>query len=477
MKRTIVLLMILAVASIATVAQTDDAAISYDLAAESFAEMLDVLDQAIYLVATAAAGGTGQFMRGELQEYAQAVINLLEGPESELFDDENDLAMVPTLGLIPLMDGLRARSGGPAYEELFPDYEYGYSSIVLSFRTAWALVDSALNKASDVAQSMIRPLYTFPWEQELSALYALLVSARGGDRMVFPLGGVRTLSEVFPLREIWVEADESIQEAIDRVPEGGTVYVAVGIYRETLLVNKNVSLVAASHAPNGLPELGRTILEGMLWRASIEITSAAPIDVTITGFIIRDAHAAITAEGACSVLVEDVSFERDDTGLFVNAGASVKATSSVFTENQAAVRVIRGGYCSLKDSLIEDSHPMYSAVDVSCAVLEVVNCEISDTRGKAISVGPGPSSQLHLVNSRLFRNSQALEVASGFCVSDIDTEAGQTSRAYELSIVTGWGNSIPGPDEEDGNLSAFGGPTPFAEPDLAFLTQPKPEEE
>ena len=480
MKRIIVLLMIIAVVSVAATAQTDDSAITYDLAAESFAEMLTVLDQAIYLVATAASGGTGQFMRGELQEYAQAVINLLEGPESELFDDGNDLAMVPTVGLIPLMDGLRSWSGGPAYQELYPSRPYGHLSNVLGYRTAWDLVDAALQKASDVAQSMIRPLYTFPWEQELAVLYALFVSARGGDSVSFPLGGVESLAQLFPLREIWVDAGESIQAALDRVPDGGTVYIPAGVYREALVVNKNVNIVAASHAPNGLPELGRTILEGLLWRASIEVSSSAPIDVSVRGLIFRNSAVAIAVDGACNVTLFDVLVEDSDAGLYVTNAAVITAEACRFNRTEMAITLHFGAFATLRDCVIENSPPSSHVIQFWCSRLELDNCDIRDNQGTGVSVGAGVASELHMINSRILRNSQGMEVSYGACA----LEARIGSQSAPLSeegygTITGWANTIPGPGEKDGNTySVFGSPPfPPRELDLTFLTQPKPEDE
>ncbi len=480
MKRILVVLMILAVAGIATVSQTDDAATTYDLAAESFAEMLDVLDQAIYLVATATSGGTRQFMRGELQEYAQAVINLLEGPESELFDDENDLAAVPTVGLIPLMDGLRDRSGGPAYEELFPGRVYGYVSNVLGFKTAWGLVDAAFQKASEVAQSMIRPLYTFPWEQELTTLYALLVSARGGDNTQFPLGGVESLAQLFPLREVWVNAGESIQAAVDRVPDGGTVYVPAGVYRETVVVSKNVSIVAASHAPNGLPELGRTILEGLLWRASIEVSSSAPIDVSVRGVVFRNSAVAVAVDGACNVALFDVLVEDSDAGLYAANAAIVTAEACRFNRTEMAITLHFGAFASLRNCVIENSPPSSHVIQFWCSRLELDNCDIRDNQGTGVTVGAGVASELHMINSRILRNSQGMEVSYGACALEARVGSQSASLSEEgYGTITGWGNRIPGPGEEDGNTySVFGSPPfPPRELDLTFLTQPKPEDE
>lgn len=481
MKRISIFILIPAMVGSAVLAQEAEPTITYDLASETFAEMLVLLDQSINLASTAVLGAEVGTLRGERQEYAQGILNLLEGPDSELYEEADDFVMADQLGLLPLMDQLRTLSGGAPVNELFPDSAYGFSNVAVSFIIAWELADSALHKASALAQSMIRPPYTFPWHEELATLYSLLVAARGGNIDDFPLGGISSLAKMFPSREVWVDADESIQDAVDRVPDGGTVYISPGMYRETLSINKNVSLVAASHAPNGLPELGRTVLKGMPWRASIEIASSTPIEVTIRGLVIQDAYAAISVEGPCTVTVLDVRFEGNGTGLYVVNGGIAAAGACHFDRNEHSITLRWGANCTVRDSVIENSPPTAGVISVMCSYLELLSCEIRDNQGSAITSYGGADSALHLVDCSVIRNSQGLKLFRGACPLEPLALGSQPSPSGEHSFgtITGWGNVIPGPDEEDGNMaSAFQVDVSLGETmDLSFLIEPKPEEE
>jgi len=481
MKRMTIFMFILALAGMTGIAQETEPAITYDLAAETFAEMIILLDQAIYLTTTAVLSAEDGSLRAEHRERAQGVLNLLVGPDDELYDAGNGFTVLNQRGLLPLMEQIRSWDGGAPIDELFPDYTYGFSNAIASFLIAWELAESALHEASAVALSMAFPGSSFPWREELTTLYSLLVAVRGGSVDAFPLGGISTLAEQFPSREIWVDPDESIQDAVDRVPDGGTIYISPGTYREMLTITKNLSLVAASHAPNGQPELGQTVLEGMIWRAAIEIASSDAIDVSIQGLVIRDAGVAISAAGSCNVTALDARFEDNRAGFYVDGGGNVIAESCYFTGNVHAVTLRSGVNCLLVDSVIEDSPSTQHVISVMCSTLELRGCEIRDNQGPGITVHGSAASELQMTNSRILRNSFGLELFYEACPLEPLSYGSESSVLGERSFatITGWENSIPGPDEEDGNTgSAFlFHPLMTKTLDLSFLTEPKPETE
>ena len=239
-----------------------------------------------------------------------------------------------------------------------------------------------------------------------------------------------------------------------------------------------MTLVAASHAPGGLPELGGTILAGMPWRASVEIASSSPIEIAIRGLVIQDAYAAISVDGPCTVTTLDVLFEGNGTGLYVVNGGAVTADSCRFNRNEHAIALRSGANCAAKDCVIEDSPPTVGAISVMCSYLELVSCEIRDNQGPAITLYGGVSSGLHITNCRAIRNSVGLLLFYAGC--RIDPTSPESPRSEEsFGTITGWGNVVPEPNEEDGNMAgAFQVNAPPGETiDLSFLIEPKPEDE
>ncbi|MFC2078752.1 right-handed parallel beta-helix repeat-containing protein [Candidatus Bipolaricaulota bacterium] len=475
MKRFMVLVVILTMTGLCALAQTDDPAITYDLAAEVLAEMLSVLDQALRLATTAIIGTPSEGMpRSEIQKHAQAIVNLLEGPESEFYDEDNDLTLSIQEGVRPLLDRLRTRHGDAPMTELFPDFSRGFMNRAIDFQLAWNLVDGVLRKASDVARSMLRVPYSFPLEQEMMSLYSLLVAARGSTSDDFPIGGVSMMVALFPSREIWVEVDESIQDAVDRVPEGGTVFIPPGTFRGTVSISKSVNLVAASHAPNGLLEMGRTVLEGMQWRASIEIESGEPIDVGIRGLVIRNAGGGVSVRGSCAVDLFDVLVEDAGTGIYVDEGAAVEAEECRFNRNERAVSVNGGALCTLLDCAVENAPPKGYSVGVQCSRLEIIGCTFQYNRNFCISVFGGKETELHMVDCTIINNSRGIEYYYGGCATESST-APHGEKSFVT--ITGWGNTIPGAGEENENAIGAYHTEALQELDLSFLTQPEPESE
>ena len=121
--------------------------------------------------------------------------------------------------------------------------------------------------------------------------------------------------------EVRVASDESIQSAIDRAPKGGTVRVAPGVYRETLIIEKPLTIVSEA-GPRS------TIIKADADRFAF---GAGPIDdiivgafnvyqtqdVTVEGFSVTDALEGVWATVSRHVDVRRmISFNNDSSGYY-----------------------------------------------------------------------------------------------------------------------------------------------------------------
>jgi hypothetical protein len=482
MKRWILCGLIVILVAIPLLAD-DQPAITYELASQTFAEMLDLLDGAIQL--TAAAIMTADSVA--TKDYVQAVLNLLEGPDSELYDSENSVDTFGTPGLIPLMDGLRytdsrqrGYEGAPLaiiYPEVF-EVGGGWTRDAALFAQAWKSVSLGLQAASAVAQDIEQSPYNrAPWDDELQTLYAHLITIYGAEDDSFPIGGLTQLSDLFPPREQWARRGESVQAAIDRTPAGGIVHIEPGTYREAIVIDKSLTLIAGSDASDDSAVLGPVVIAGSFWGVyAMTIESDIPIDVTIQGIELRDTHGGITVEGPVTLHVSDVKFENNRTGLSLARDSETIVENCQFVDNSTAVLLVTDCSATLRDCVIQGSTDWYGAIVVNSRTdLRIENCDIIDNQGAGVNALM--CSTLHMIDSRLLRNGDGLHVTPGGCPDENGMPVREWPEKYP--DVTGWGNVIPGPGEPDGNHesaiddSVYGG----TGIDLSFLTQPKPDSE
>ncbi len=159
-----------------------------------------------------------------------------------------------------------------------------------------------------------------------SLLLAALISASGGawaaaasEISVFP--GQHTPSD---------STAPSIREALDRVDEGGTIWLAPGIYRESVSVNKSVRLAANRN-------------DGTAWIVSGASTdhafkiSAAPIEVELSGIGLRGFSTAIDASEAMGarILLEDLILKEIKTGIRLGQDTALTVTACDFRSTVA----------------------------------------------------------------------------------------------------------------------------------------------
>lgn len=95
----------------------------------------------------------------------------------------------------------------------------------------------------------------------------------------------------------------TIQAAIDAAVPGSTVFVRSGLYRENIVINKNIILAGDADKPVIDPE----------WGDTIQVTHA---DLHLKGFILRGLNTAFVVSGGKQQLItiEDVIFQTDMMG-------------------------------------------------------------------------------------------------------------------------------------------------------------------
>lgn len=307
----------------------------------------------------------------------------------------------------------------------------------------------------------------------------------GGVLALCP-GSLDFLTEPTPT-EVTVAPGESIQEGIDRVAKGGTVYILAGTYAESIVVSKSVSLVATSHAPNGESQIEETELVGEPWRgqvpfsATVEIKSVVPIDVFMHGIVIESSGGAISIEGESNVSLQGVTIRGNERGLVVLDGGQASASQCRFVDNDTSVEVSRGGTGTLQDCVVEGNSDKGYAIVVLCGRIEILDSEIRDNGSGGVFASGGSVTELHMVGNLVVRNSIGVRVHKSACElssAQAESRIGNPMSDYDFPTISGWANVIPSSNETDGNiLGAFDVRAHLDSLDISFLLEPEPENE
>lgn len=477
-KKTMATIALALLATTSLVGVSAEAIDPYDEFVEHVAQLSELLDRAAYL----SISGLSSYNSEDKMVIARSLVNLYEGKDGPNYASLDTGEIADDIGIIRLYALLS--------EDLAvdcPDAQPGSVACAIS-----DVLDVGAKLIQAGYAAALQALTVLERDGELEdaflSAYAFVATARGGFDDPMLIGSLERLAEMIPPKEIWVAADESIQDAINRIRENGTVYLSPGTYSEVIVISKSMNLVAASHSPNGLPELGSSILKGQPWRGArpfdgtIEIVSEESIEVVIRGLIIRSSGGGMTVKGASDVRLVDVNFENNEIGLWVSDGGVVSAEACRFSENEQAMTVVWGGECSLRECTVERSARKNYAVAVLCSRLELIDSRISDNPGGGIGVGGGSVTELHMVDNEIIRNAYGVRVNMTACELKpplADSWLDTPMSDYAFPTVSGWGNAIPGPEEEDGNsLQAFDIWAHRVEPiDLTFLLEPKPEGE
>lgn len=462
MKRLCVTLVILLLAWLPGMGQEpSNETLTYDRFVGTLGTISDLLDRAIYL----ATAGIASYDPKDQRLYSLGIVNLLEGPESPLYDPTIEFVIPDQEGLRPMWLSLQTSGDaqiGDVVRDMLP------TSQLMAFSEAWLGIDHFLRLASAAAQDAIEIYRRTEWGTDaFRSVYAHLLAARGGFSDPYLIGGVRLLVELLPPMEIWVRPGESIQAAIDRIPEGGTIYLEPGTYRETLGISKSLNLVGGAFVINANPVFGKSLIQGVEWRTAILVNSDTPIEVSIRRLQINDAANGVSVSGEAHLYMENVNFDENGTGLYIGESARVECVSCHFLDNKSAVLCAAESTCELREwCQIQWSTGSDAAImALGNASLVIDQCNIVGNKGDGIYVQDAVS--LEITGSAIWDNGgYGIRVYSEECAARTDI-----SEHTFTGTITGSGNIIKKADEENGNRAGDLCPAEYL-----FLKDQAPEE-
>jgi len=282
---------------------------------------------------------------------------------------------------------------------------------------------------------------------QMRVVYASLIAARGFPAVTGLVPGTIAMKELVRSQTETVRIGESIQAAVERVIEGGTVVIEPGVYRESLTITKSLELIGGGLGEGvSLESPVVAIGEGELERViAIEgEVEDSPIDVTLKGISVRGGEIGVSVERA-HVVLSGVEVVGSDQGVVVGRDGRLEAADLTIRDCGEALTAGLDADCSVSNSVIQWNHSPYGAIVLQGhARLRLLGCEISDNEASGL-VTWDPDVELGIEDCRFLRNGIAGVMLSAFMMKDLSF-----IERY-AHLVTGSGNRIPGPNELEGN--------------------------
>ena len=354
---------------------------------EQISELSDLLEQATYL----AISGFRSYGSTDQAAVAQGLVNLFEGEGGPNVETVSQESQAPTRGILELHEMLRTADRA-AWESVLP-----WSQMALLGDAFFVgehfirLAYSSTLEAKRTVYSQIGPRDAF------RTAYAHLLAARGGFDDPFLVSGIRDIALVTSDREARLDPSDSIQASIDALPEGGTLYIEPGIYRERLLIDKSISIV-------GLGEQGDVILEGVNWESVVYILTEESIQVEFENLAIRNGRTGLSvlphkSESEVSVFAKQLRFERNGTAIALSAVnedgvVHLSCVESDYLNNGTALVASGVATIHLQRCEIEGTSEDAAITLFRDATLTMSECEIRDSAGIPIWLSPVASLRL-----------------------------------------------------------------------------------
>lgn len=350
------------------------------------------LDRALYLAIT----GFSAYDVDDQRVAAQGLINLLEGPDGENYDESIDV--LTELGILAAMEYLGSVNWpGSSLDEI--------GSGIYVVRDAIFHGWSFLYLAHEAALEARDPFYDSPMGSHNSfrIAYACLAAARGGLDDPFLVAGIHQLAALFPngvplSEEDLIQQDDILESILARCSPGDEIHLGSGVHRERVLITKSVTIEGAS------PE--ETILEGVAWDAVLMImaTSDEPVHVVLRNLTVKGGQAGVLATEFVTLTLDNVMFTKNRSALVVGKGARVDCKDSQFVANETALFASFEGEPSqvvLTECLFDgNGHAVSASGDVS-VVLE--SCSILNGTSPYGDIDLGRAAMLDMRNSELRR--------------------------------------------------------------------------
>jgi len=150
------------------------------------------------------------------------------------------------------------------------------------------------------------------------------------------------VAQEVPECTILVQLDESIQEAVDQAPEGAVICLSPGIYKENLIIGKNLTLRGEEEKPEETRITG-----AMEDHPVIQIESEREIEVKIENLAVSDAKGrsadGIKGAGRVRVLIKNVCISNNWWyGLSVGGEARLTLIDSSVSQNHVSGLLVEG---------------------------------------------------------------------------------------------------------------------------------------
>ena len=311
--------------------------------------------------------------------------------------------------------------------------------------------------------------------------YAFLAATLGAESSPYTLGGVQTALGVLPALVAYAWPEDSLQEVIDSVLPGGTVFVQPGTYDvgAAMFIYKSITLARAPQADGDvILNLSRGPYSGGIYVSSASL--ADPIHVTMEGITITkaitglyvsaratltlrnvsvtDSVIGVRLSGSGKAILEDCFIQgNSDYGILATENATVEASECVIREN---------GSQEGADQIYRTSGGIMSD---GARSISLISCAISDNLGFGLFSRGDP--ELFLVSCTLSRNASegillwdaalvnlrgnTIIHNGGAGIRAHSEDCGPSVNAYTSHYfqgrITGEGNHIPGADEVEGN--------------------------
>jgi len=296
--------------------------------------------------------------------------------------------------------------------------------------------------------------------ESMQRAYAALLAAQGHAARGLALG-LRTMIEAVESRRVTVRVGESIQEAIDRLEPGGTILLEPGVYHESLVIDKSLTLIGASIGIDGDSAGPITVVDGSPTRVLMQIggiqdarleaeSSRERIVVTVQDVSLRGGLRAVDAGADTSVSLVGVEIRGAAEGIVALGHCDIRAEDVLITGTNAAVH-LRGLEisCDLVRSRLEFNQATDGPGGVIYAwgsvQLRVEDCDVSWNDAIALHLIDGVNTEI--VDSRIEGNIGGILI-----MRTANRELVEATPEGFPGSVSGCGNVIPGPNAPNGNL-------------------------
>lgn len=140
----------------------------------------------------------------------------------------------------------------------------------------------------------------------------------------------------------------TINEALDACKHGETISIEPGVYRESIVLQKDVEII-------GMNESGQIIIESEeLATISVRANRVKLSNITIKGIGLLNEHALIVDQGES--LFHNCTFSSPGTGVTVkNADTTAIFEKCVFRDSKTGLLANKGGQCQLTDCTVSEN--------------------------------------------------------------------------------------------------------------------------